>query len=166
MTAVNEVKRIVNHRERVLTVSQWSPVAEAARVMKENGVGSLVAVNEDGETVGIITERDVLGKVVAAAADPSETTVADVMSPKVIACTLSTTIARAQQIMAGNSIRHLPVIEEGRLMGMISSRDILSHQLSTTQAILRRQSRVLEELERQHPGITQIEKDPTGRVVI
>jgi len=68
--------------------------------------------------------------------------------------------------MADHNIRHLPIVESGRALGMISSRDVLAHQLATVQAVARQQSKLLHDLEHQHPGISHIVKDGFGRVVI
>ncbi|MBS3734932.1 MAG: CBS domain-containing protein [Phycisphaerae bacterium] len=166
MSVVKQIEWSDAPQGRVLTVEDDAPVSSAARIMKHHDVGSLVVVDASGGIVGILTERDILGKIVAAALDAGNTPVRRVMTTNVIACSLDTPITKAQQIMANKSIRHLPIIENGELLGMLSSRDILAHQLSSTRAVLRRQSRMLQQLERRHPGISEIRTDTAGRVVI
>lgn len=152
-------------RETVLTVQEDLSVRRCTEIMRRGQIGCLIVVR-DKEMVGIVTERDVCTKVVARRLDPDEITAGEVMTESVVFCGMDTSISRAQQIMARNEIRHLPVIENGVPLGMISSRDILAHQLASVKAIARRQSRLLSNLEREFPGITAIEKDGTGRVVI
>ncbi len=166
MAVVKQIERIVKREGTVLTVDATETVAAAARRMTQNRIGSLVVVNPNGRIAGVVTERDILSKVVAACADPATVRVSAVMTPRVVACSPDTTITKAQQIMAGHGIRHLPIVEDGVLMGMISSRDILAHQLSATRAVVRRQSKIIHDLEREHPGITAIRRDPSGRVLL
>jgi CBS domain-containing protein len=163
---LRDLDRVAQGQLNVLTVEATECVADAAKTMSRHHVGSVIVTGDHGKTVGILTERDILSRVVAAGADPNLLHVSDVMTRKVVACTLDTTITRAEQIMAGHRIRHLPIIEDGRLVGMISSRDILAHELSQIREIVRQQSRMLTDLESQHPGITAIERDSAGRVVI
>jgi CBS domain-containing protein len=166
MAVVKQIERIVKREGKVLTVDATDNVATAAQRMRDNKVGCLVVLDLSGKIIGIVTERDILGKVVATCASPALTKVTAVMTPKVIACGWDTTITKAQQIMAGNGIRHLPIVDDGVLVGMISSRDILAHQLSAARAIVREQSKFIQELEMEYPGITSIRKDHSGRVVI
>jgi len=163
---LRDLERVSRGQLQMVTVEATECVAEAAKTMTRHHVGSAIVTGEGGKTAGILTERDILSRVVAAGADPNLLHVSDVMTRKVVACTLDTTITRAQQIMAGHRIRHLPIIEGGQLIGMISSRDILAHELSQIREIVRQQSRMLSDLETQHPGITAIERDSAGRVVI
>ena len=115
---------------------------------------------------GILSERDVLAKVIAKGSDPAAICVKDVMSKRVNVVDMSTSIEEAGRIMARLSIRHLPVVENGLPLGMISSRDILTHQLSIASAQARKGRRILQDLEDRHPGITQLQTDNAGRIVI
>jgi len=94
----------------------------AAELMWREQTGSLVIVDA-GKIVGIITERDVL-RTVAAGKDLASITVGDVMTSDVITTTPHTPLRDAARTMARHWIRHLPVVEDGRLVGMISQRDI------------------------------------------
>jgi|GEM_PF-467120 len=156
----------ITREQNVLTVSPEATAHAAARVMRRHEIGCLVVTDGDGIVQGILTERDIVKSVVAKAMNPEETLVKQIMTFEVVYCGLDTSISKAQQIMAEHGIRHLPIIEEGAPVGMISSRDILAHQLSAVKAIARKQRKVLQELEKQHPGITQLEVDNRGRVVI
>lgn len=166
MTTVKQIERAVKGEGQVLTIAAEASVVEAARKMLDNEIGSLVVRNEHGTIVGILTERDVLNQVVAKARNPAGTTVARIMTHKLISCSLGTSIEKAERIMAEFHIRHLPVVEQGVPVGMISSRDVMAHQLSAARALARQQSKVLHELESQHPGITRLQRDRAGRIIL
>jgi signal-transduction protein with cAMP-binding, CBS, and nucleotidyltransferase domain len=163
---VSQVERFFAKNGKVLTISADASVAAAARGMSRHGIGCLVVMDKKLRVAGILTERDIMSKVVAAAADPTRTPVADVMTTTVISCSLDTEVEEAMEIMGQHGIRHLPIIEGEKVRGMISSRDILAHRLTTVDALVRQQTNVLAELERQHPGITRVDVDPGGRLVL
>ena len=166
MSATTQVEVIAKTDSKVLTVKPDDTVASAARTMTDRHVGCLLVADERERVVGILTERDIIANVVSKSQDPLHTHIADVMTRKVVGCTMATPIPRAQQVMAEHGIRHLPIMENGKPIGMISSRDILSHQLETVRAIARRQSKILNDLEGRHPGISKIDRDNSGRVII
>jgi CBS domain-containing protein len=166
MNNAKKIDGIFKREARVVTVTGNSSVTKAARLMREHNIGSAVVVTETGKIFGIISERDILAKVVAEGKDPQTTLVRSVMTADVITCHMDMTIAQAQQIMAQHGIRHLPIVKDDIPLGMISSRDVLSHQLQTTMALARKQSRLINELEREYPGITNLHTDHAGRIVI
>lgn len=166
MSKVKAIDRIAGDQAGLLTVSEKTNVAEAAKMMSTGHVGCLLVVNADRQLAGILSERDILRDVVAKAADPVQLSVGDIMRTNVITCKMDTSITQAQKLMARNRIRHLPILEGDDPVGMVSSRDIHAHKLAVTEALAEHQSHVLNELETRYPGITQIETDNTGRVVI
>jgi len=166
VSTVNQIERYAKRAGRVLTVSSRSSVSDAARMMRDHQVGSLVVVNEKGEVLGILTERDVINLVVASSRNPAGTPVQEVMTREVISCLPETTVTKAQRIMAQYGIRHLPIIEEGVAVGMISTRDVMAHQLSEAENLARRQSEILNDLESEYPGITKLRRDGSGRIVL
>jgi CBS domain-containing protein len=99
-------------------------VKEAAALMLREGVGSLVIL-EEGEPVGIMTERDLLYKVVAVGKIPSRTKVEKVMSSPVITVTPGSSVSIAAKRMSDLHMRRLPVVENGVLIGMLTEKDIL-----------------------------------------
>ena len=109
----------------VVTVSPGASVREAARLMAERNVGALPVVGEGGRLVGILSERDIVRRVVAAGRDPDSTRVSEVMTPDPVTVRPDYTLADALRVMAQLNVRHLPVVDEGgRLVGIISVRDI------------------------------------------
>ncbi|MEB3851591.1 MAG: CBS domain-containing protein [Desulfurococcales archaeon] len=111
-----------------ITVGEDATVYQAAVIMAENNIGSLIVVDENGSLLGIVTERDIVRKVVAKAADPRKVRVGEIMSRNPYYVTSDDSIVRAAEIMGEHGIGHLPVLDPQslRVVGMISKRDIVS----------------------------------------
>jgi CBS domain-containing protein len=104
------------------TIERGLTVAIAARMMKERARGSLIVV-DDRKPIGIITERDLVRRIIAE--DKSiATKVGDIMSEPLISVGPEATVSSAANVMYKNGIRRLPVIEEGRLLGIVTSTDL------------------------------------------
>jgi CBS domain-containing protein len=116
---------------RVFSVSPEATVLDAALLMNEHKIGSL-AVLEEQHVIGLITERDILTRVVVPRRDPSESLVSDVMTREVICGRPYTTIEEARSVMKNRRIRHLPIVDEnGDLRGMISIGDLNAHETNS-----------------------------------
>jgi CBS domain-containing protein len=111
----------------VATVDREATVLEAAKVMNERRIGAVV-VTSGHKAVGIFTERDVLNRIVAEVRPPGETKVGSVMTSPMACCRRDTPIEECRAVMTSRRIRHLPVVEEGKLYGLISSGDILASE--------------------------------------
>lgn len=135
MLDARSVGHIVRNLGKVVVVGADETVRQAATSLKEHKVGCLVVADAEANVIGIVTERDIIKKAVAVSADATKLTVRDVMTESVICCTMRTPILEAQELMAVHSIRHLPVIEDGQPIGMISSRDIVAHQIKANRAM-------------------------------
>jgi CBS domain-containing protein len=98
-------------------------VVEAARLMREQDIGSL-PITDDEQLVGMITDRDITMRVVAEAADPQATTVEDVYSRDLISVEPDNDLDEALRLMARHQVRRLPVVENGRLVGIVAQADI------------------------------------------
>jgi CBS domain-containing protein len=98
-------------------------VVEAARLMREEHIGSL-PITDDEQLVGMITDRDITTRVVAEAADPMKTSVGDVYSKDLITVEPGKDLDEALQLMARHQVRRLPVVENGRLVGIVAQADI------------------------------------------
>jgi CBS domain-containing protein len=99
-------------------------VRDVARTMSEHKIGA-IAVLDSGKLVGIFSERDVLTRIVAEGRDPNTTLIDTVMTRDLIVASPSDDINEALQKMHACNCRHLPVVQDGRLVGMISIRDLL-----------------------------------------
>jgi len=98
-------------------------VVEAARLMREQDIGSL-PITDDEQLVGMITDRDITMRVVAEAADPNATSVEDVYSRDLISVAPDNDLEEALGLMARHQVRRLPVVEDGRLVGIVAQADI------------------------------------------
>ena len=107
-----------------LTVAPHVTVQLVASAMAERNVGAAVVVDH-GRLVGIMTERDVVQKTVARGHDPKSMRAADIMSSRVITIALHTPVADAADIMRRNHIRHLPVLDNGKVVGILAQRYVL-----------------------------------------
>jgi CBS domain-containing protein len=105
------------------SIGASAPVVEAARLMREEHIGSL-PVTDDEKLVGMITDRDITTRVVAEAADAKMTSVGDVFSRDLISVEPDKDLEEALQLMARHQVRRLPVIEDGRLVGIVAQADI------------------------------------------
>jgi CBS domain-containing protein len=105
-------------------VAPADSVREVARTMSKNKIGA-IAVLDAGKLVGIFSERDVLTRIVAEGRNPDETRVDSVMTKDIIVAAPADDINEALQKMRDCNCRHLPVVQGGRLVGMISIRDLL-----------------------------------------
>ncbi len=123
---------LAKRRRDVVIIGEEATVMEAAKIMSDQRIGSLV-VGRGEKVVGIFTERDVLNRVVARHLDPLETIVKDVMTTPVACCQPTTKLAECRSVMTAKRIRHLPVVKENRLLGMISSGDILALEFGESQ---------------------------------
>lgn len=123
---------LAQRRRDVLIIGEEATVMEAAKIMSEQRIGSLVVGREE-KVVGIFTERDVLNRVVASHLDPLKTLVKDVMTTPVACCQPTSKLAECRKVMTEKRIRHLPVVQDNKLVGMISSGDILALELGEQQ---------------------------------
>lgn len=108
-----------------ISVKRKTAVIEVARVMAENNIGSVVVVDDAGTPIGIITEEDLVKRVLAKARDPRTTLAEEVMSSPLIYVDPSWTVKDAVDLMARKGIGHLPVLERGKLVGIVAEYDIV-----------------------------------------
>ena len=104
-------------------------VLETVRVMVERNIGA-VPVLHKGSLVGIFSERDLMKRVVAEARDPRRTCLAEVMTDDPLTVSMHEDLENCMALMRRHSFRHLPVCHEGQLVGIVSLRDILLHDLN------------------------------------
>jgi CBS domain-containing protein len=112
----------------VASINPSATLATVAQRLRLERIGSLVVL-EDGKLVGIISERDVVHAFAAHRAEASEIKVADVMTRDLVTCRPEDSLTRVLGLMTRHRVRHLPVLEGGRLAGLISIGDAVKHRL-------------------------------------
>ncbi|MBV6776784.1 MULTISPECIES: CBS domain-containing protein [Xanthomonas] len=124
----------------VFAVAADAAVIEAVRLMAEKAIGA-VLVMEGPRLVGIVSERDYARKVVLRDRSSSTTSVAQIMSAEVVTVSPSETVERCMQLMTDGRFRHLPVVENGRVQGVISIGDLVK-------AVIEAQQQDIDQLQR------------------
>lgn len=126
-----KIRDVIAGRKAHTTPSQTT-VADAARLMKKHAIGALLIVDH-AHLVGIFTERDALFRVIAADKDPKTTPVAAAMTKKPRTIDPDRPIGHALHMMYEGGFRHVPVVEQGKPVGMVSARDALGPELAQFQ---------------------------------
>jgi CBS domain-containing protein len=121
------IRRLMG-RDKMVTVAPQASIYEVARLMLEHDVGA-IAIVEDGSLTGIFTERDAVFRVIAQARDVHAVSVGDVMTPQPVTVDPEVSLGRAMVLMQSRGFRHLPVVEDGKLIGMVSARDALDPEI-------------------------------------
>lgn len=127
------VSAVLNHKGRnVVTVTPHQSVAEVVKVLVANRIGAVPVVNEDGLLLGIISERDIIRgmseQADAVLALPAE----QLMTRQVKTCSPEDQLVGIMQVMTSQRVRHLPVVQDGTLHGIISIGDVVKQRLDDT----------------------------------
>jgi CBS domain-containing protein len=130
------LRELVKDR-RLYSVDAGRTVLEAARYMMEHNVGA-VPVVRSGDLIGILSERDIMNRVVAVGRTPGTTDVSEVMTPNPRAVPADETIEECLFIMREFGFRHLPIVDGKELKGLVSLRDVLMHQAAEMERQTRR----------------------------
>ena len=118
----------------VIRIHPDETVAVAARTLERYNIGILPVCSGDGKLCGLVTDRDLVTRCLAAGRSPANTTVRDVMTTKVISARPDLDGAMAANLMGKEQIRRLPVVENGRLCGMVSLGDLAAQQETSLDA--------------------------------
>ncbi len=118
------VKSFMVPREKFVLVDRDVKVRQAAELMRDKGIGS-VFVRREGSIIGILTDTDLVRRLVATGLDPAETSVEEVMSAPIMEIDENKTLLDANDLMAREHIRHLGVSNGDKIVGMISVRDLV-----------------------------------------
>jgi CBS domain-containing protein len=120
----------------VFTVSPETPVLDALKLMSEKGIGAVLVVEDDSHVAGIMSERDYARKVVLKGKTSANTPVSEIMTGQVICVEPSQPIQECMALMVGKHIRHLPVLEDGKLAGIISIGDVVAATISDQETLI------------------------------
>jgi CBS domain-containing protein len=113
----------------VFTIEPTAKLAAAARVLATRKIGALVVTGADRRVVGIVSERDIVHELAAHGASSLDLPLTDVMTRDVVTCRISDTVNSVMERMTTGKFRHLPVVEQGRLAGIVSIGDVVKHRL-------------------------------------
>jgi len=120
----------------VYTISPDDTVFRALEVMAEHDVGALVVVDDAGAVVGVFSERDYARKVILHGHASRELRVSAIMTSRVVTVTPDQTVADCMRLMTDHRIRHLPVVEDGRLVGLVSIGDVVKAVMSEQEFLI------------------------------
>ena len=134
--------RSVMHGNKPLTALPETTVAEAARLMAKRKMSAVMVVDAEGRLIGIFTERDAVHRVIAEQRDPAATRLADVMTPDPKTLVPRETFGYALLQMHERGFRHMPVVEDGRPVGMVSARNALDPELEEFEAEAQRRKHI------------------------
>jgi CBS domain-containing protein len=137
---MTSVRQLLERKTRaVFSVGPAAPVLEAIRAMAEHHVGALLVMK--GESLaGIVSERDYARKVILMGRSSADTPVSAIMTTQVLTVTPETSVQECMQLMTDKRVRHLPVLEKNRVIGMVSIGDLVK-------AVIAEQQQQIEQLE-------------------
>jgi CBS domain-containing protein len=134
------VRHLLNQKDRaVRSVDPDDPVLEAIRAMAEHHVGALLVI-QNNELLGIVSERDYARKVILLGRSSADTSVREIMTTPVVTVTPLTTLDECMRLVTTRRVRYLPVVENGRAVGVVSIGDLVK-------ATIEEQQRTIEQLE-------------------
>jgi CBS domain-containing protein len=113
----------------VVTIEPGATLKSAVALLAERRIGAVLVLGADNRIVGILSERDIVRAIAEAGAAALEQPVSQSMTRKVSTCTESETIASLMERMTAGKFRHLPVVDQGRLVGIVSIGDVVKHRL-------------------------------------
>ena len=123
---MTNVAQVIQNKieQNIFTISPESTVLEAISLMADKGIGALVVTDQD-TVVGIFSERDYTRKIILMERTSKETTVSEIMTAKVLTVTKSNSVEDCLNLMTDRHLRHLPVVENDKLIGLISIGDLV-----------------------------------------
>ena len=137
---MTHVRHLLDRKGRAIySVKPDDPVLEAIRIMAERHVGALV-VMDGARLVGIVSERDYARKIILKGRSSADTPVSQIMSSPVLTVDPQSTVQECMELMTEHRVRHLPVVESGRVIGMVSIGDLVK-------AVIQDQQETIEQLE-------------------
>jgi CBS domain-containing protein len=149
MNLVDTVRLVLKQKgQNVWHVSPDACVYDAIEIMADKHVGALLVVSE-GNLVGVVSERDYARKVILQGKSSKQTQVKEIMSSPVIFVTPEQTVEDSMRIMTDKHIRHLPVVEDGKIWGVVSIGDLVKWMISAQQQTI---SQLHNYITSQYPG--------------
>lgn len=129
------VARILAEKgDSVVTLPPHRTIDEAIHLLAEKRIGALVVGDAEGRVIGILSERDVMRALASEGASALDHPISHHMTTKVVTCTRRASIEDVMETMTEGRFRHLPVVEEGRLVGVVSIGDVVKRRIATVEA--------------------------------
>jgi len=122
----DQVQEIMS--KKVHAVATTTPLLEVARLMRDQRIGDVLVTNPDGSLCGIVTDRDIVVRADAQARALDKTTVGDICSGKIVKVAPNATLDDAVKMMRDNAIRRIPVVSNGKVVGVVSLGDLARHK--------------------------------------
>ena len=113
----------------VHTVLAHAPISEAVRVLNEQKIGAVVVVADNGSVAGILSERDIVRNLAGDPAGLLKRAVREVMTSMVITCDRRTDLSELMERMTTHRVRHIPIVEDGQLVGIVSIGDVVKRKI-------------------------------------
>jgi CBS domain-containing protein len=117
----------------VTTIEPTASLDAAANILAERRIGALVVLGPERRVIGIVSERDVVRALAESGAQALQMPVSQVMTRKVSTCTLAESVSSIMELMTNGKFRHLPVVEQDQLLGIVSIGDVVKHRLMEMQ---------------------------------
>ena len=136
--------RTIIAKQKIFALAATTTVVETARRMKKHGLGAAMVVDDNGRLIGLFTERDAVFRVMAEGRDPKTTRLVDVMTPAPKTIHPDKPFGHALHMMYDGGFRHVPVVENGKPVGMVSARDALGPEWQEFETDLERRQRIGE----------------------
>ena len=133
----NPIRQLLERRPReVFSVPPDAPVLAALRILAEKDIGVVLVLDGD-RLVGVMSERDYARRGEVAGRSAQETLVRELMTPQVVMVTPDHTVEQCMALMTAEHVRHLPVLDQGRVVGVVSIRDLVKEAVSHYEEIVR-----------------------------
>ena len=138
-------KLIESKGSEIVSIQPDSLVIDAIRIMAEKGIGSILVLDAEGNLKGIMSERDSSRRVLLKEKSPRETKVSEVMSAEnLTTVTMDTSVPDCMSLMTDHRIRHLPVLDDGKIVGVISIGDVVKFMLQEKEMMVRNLEKYIE----------------------
>ena len=125
-----QVETILQSKGTVVhTVAPDTPIADAVGVLNRHRIGAVVVLTDGGEVAGILSERDIVRNLGADASALLRRPVREIMTTKVVTCSAGTTVSDLMEQMTRFRIRHIPIVEDGQLTGIVSIGDVVKRKI-------------------------------------
>lgn len=118
----------ISHHKNPVMLPPTASVKQACQIMRDHRVGAVLVADENGQLLGIFTGRDAVNRVLAAGKSPSKTHLSEVMTEKPTTMPPHTTAIEALRLMWDGGFRHIPVLEGGKVVGIVSRGDFKAHE--------------------------------------